>query len=277
MVECCTKKLSGNWKTCCGTTLAFVRFANGVGERRLNRASKSQKPLEQILESLLKHSPTLANLFQFGNRASNPFKTINTGAEERPYEGKQYPTYFKFKGRAVHSDLQREGHLNARTRIAFETNAVNDYFTRSIDAGRFNLWLVKENVNVAAKDLDFSSNTSLQSGIASLSIRFPVTCKVGDRLQFIGGSDGRNPNPTPSAERKTRALCCPSRCRLFSEQSSIFLRDRRGSVRQFHPVPPGMAARQRTGRLFRRPHPRFSRRLARTESASFQPLNRASV
>ncbi len=136
-------------------------------ERRRREEIESRieesKPLEQILESLLKHSPTLANLFQFGNRASNPFKTINTGAEERPYEGKQYPTYFKFKGRAVHSDLRREGHLNARTRIAFETNAVNDYFTRSIDAGRFNLWLVKENVNVAAKDLDFSSNTSLQT------------------------------------------------------------------------------------------------------------------
>jgi hypothetical protein len=44
-------------------------------ERRRREEIESRiedsKPLEQILESLLKHSPTLANLFQFGNRASN--------------------------------------------------------------------------------------------------------------------------------------------------------------------------------------------------------------
>lgn len=158
-------------------------------ERRRREEIESRiedsKPLEQILESLLKHSPTLANLFQFGNRASNPFKTTKTGAEEKPYEGKQYPTYFKFKGRDAGSELEREGHLNARSRIAFETDAANDYFTRSIDAGSFSLWLVTEDGNAAAKDLDFSSNTSLQNGIASLSIRFPTACKVGDRLQFI--------------------------------------------------------------------------------------------
>jgi hypothetical protein len=158
-------------------------------ERRRREEIESRiedsKPLEQILESLLKHSPTLANLFQFGNRASNPFKTINTGAEEKPYEGKQYPTYFKFKGRDAGSELQREGHLNTRSRIVFETDASNDYFTRSIDAGSFNLWLVTEHGNVAAKDLNFSSNTNLQNGIATLSIRFPATYKVGDRLQFI--------------------------------------------------------------------------------------------
>lgn len=81
--------------------------------------------------------------------------------------------------------MQREGHLNARSRIAFETDAVNDYFTRAIDAGSYSLWLVTEHGNVAAKDFDFSSNTNLQNGIASLSIRFPATCKIGDRLQFI--------------------------------------------------------------------------------------------
>ena len=158
-------------------------------ERRRREEIESRiedsKPLEQILETLLKHSPTLANLFQFGNRASNPFKTNTTGAEEKPYVGKQYPTYFKFKGRDAGNELQREGHLNARSRIAFETDAVNDYFTRSIDAGSFELWLETTDGRIAARDLIFSSNTSLQNGVANLSIRFPPNCKVGDRLQFI--------------------------------------------------------------------------------------------
>ncbi len=169
-------------------------------ERRRREEIESRiedsKPLEQILESLLKHSPTLANLFQFGNRASNPFKTTKTGTEEKPYEGQQYPTYFKFKGRDAGSTLEREGHLHARSRIAFETDAVNDYFTRAIDSGSFNLWLVTENGNVAAKDLDFASNMNLQNGIANLSIRLPATCKIGDRLQFIAKvTDATQANP----------------------------------------------------------------------------------
>lgn len=158
-------------------------------ERRRREEIESRiedsKPLEEILKKLINQSPTLANLFQFGSRASNPFKTTKTAAEEKPYEGKQYPTYFKFKGRDAGSEMQREGHLNARSRIAFETDAVNDYFTRSIDSGSFNLWLVTETGNVAAMELDFASNTSLQNGIANLSIRFPATCQIGDRLQFI--------------------------------------------------------------------------------------------
>jgi hypothetical protein len=158
-------------------------------ERRRREEIESRiedsKPLEQILETLIRHSPTLANLFQFGNRASNPFKTTTTGADEKPYQGKQYPTYFKFKGRDVGSEWQRVGHLNTRSRIAFETDAVNDYFTRSIDPGSFNLWVVTESGNVAAKDLDFANNVTLQNGIASLSIRFPTHYEIGDRLQFV--------------------------------------------------------------------------------------------
>jgi hypothetical protein len=158
-------------------------------ERRRREEIESRiedsKPLEQILESLLQHSPTLANLFQFGNRASNPFKTTTSGAKEKPYEGKQYPTYFKLKGREPGSELHREGHLNARSRVAFETDAVNDYFRRSIDPGKFTLWLVTESGRAEAKDRGFSDNMNPYNGIANLSIRFPVDCKVGDQFQFV--------------------------------------------------------------------------------------------
>ena len=35
------------------------------------------------------------------------------------------------------------------------------------------------------KDVGFASNVNLQNGIASLSIKFPETCKVGDKLHFV--------------------------------------------------------------------------------------------
>ncbi len=150
---------------------------------------EDSKPLEQILESLLKHSPTLANLFLFGKHASNPFKQAKAGAGEKPYEGKTYPTYFKFKGRDHGSELAREAHINMRCRIAFETDAVNDYFSRSIDPGTFTLYVLDGAEQRPVKDLDFASNVNLQNGIANLSIKFPESCKVGDKVKFVAVVD----------------------------------------------------------------------------------------
>lgn len=85
---------------------------------------QDSKPLEDILETLLKHSPTLSELFLFGNRATNPFKPIKVRAEEKPFEGKRFPTFFKFKGKDSGAEISRDCHSNARCRIVFETDAV---------------------------------------------------------------------------------------------------------------------------------------------------------
>ena len=41
-----------------------------------------EKPLEDILKSLLEHSPTLSTLFLQGQRAVNPFKTLQVAGQE---------------------------------------------------------------------------------------------------------------------------------------------------------------------------------------------------
>jgi len=166
--------------------------------RREEIASRIEdsKPLEQILESLLKHSPTLANLFLFGKHATNPFKQMKTGTEEKPYEGETYPTFFNFKGKDHGYELNRDAHINMRCRIAFETDAVNDYLSRSIDPGTFSLFVFAGEERREAKDLGFSSNVNLQNGIANLSIKFPETCQVGDTLKFVAViNDATRPEP----------------------------------------------------------------------------------
>ena len=76
-----------------------------------------EKPLEEILEGILKHSPSLASLFLTGVRASNPFKTVAVTEQEEKFEGKTHPTYFKFKGRDYGKELTRECHINQRCRV----------------------------------------------------------------------------------------------------------------------------------------------------------------
>jgi len=158
-------------------------------ERRRREEIESRiqdsKPLEKILETLLKQSPTLANLFLVGKHASNPFKQIKTATDDKPYLGKMYPTYFKFKGKDYGYHLNRDAHVNARCRIAFETDAVNDYLSRSIDRGTFSLFVVSGDERREAKDVGFSDNLNFQNGIASLSIKFSDSCKVGEKIEFL--------------------------------------------------------------------------------------------
>ena len=151
----------------------------------INSHIENSKPLERILENLLKQSPTLANLFLFGEHASNPFKQTAVAAGEKPYEGETYPTFFKFRGKEYGHKLTRESHINMRSRLAFETDAVNDYLSRSIDPGSFTLFVASDTERKEAKDLGFASNVNLQNGNANLSIRFPESCVVGETVRFI--------------------------------------------------------------------------------------------
>jgi hypothetical protein len=140
-----------------------------------------EKPLEEILEGILRQSPALASLFLTGIRAANPFKTINVAQKEEKFEGKTHPTYFKFKGKDYGKELARECNLEQRCRITFETDAVNDYFKRQINSGSFSLFRVSGEHRSAVSDY---VGPLLQNGIAALSMELPVNCQAGDYLEF---------------------------------------------------------------------------------------------
>jgi hypothetical protein len=142
---------------------------------------EDSKPLEDVLASLLEQSPTLSALFLQGRRLSSPFKSREVQVEEKTYEGKRYPTYFKFKGKQYGEKLRRDCHINMRCRVAFETDVVSDYFSRDVDPGEFALFLVSDDQRLPVRN--YSLN--LQNGIASLNLQLPVTCRVGDELRFV--------------------------------------------------------------------------------------------
>lgn len=138
------------------------------------------KPLEKIIETVIQKSPSLATMFLKGSRISNPFKSKGIKEDDTPFKGKRYPTYFKFakfdKGKVLHRDC----HINYRSRIAFETDADNDYFSRDTDQGEFTLTMNKDGKKVLVE----SRTLILHNGIASLSVRLPEDCKVGDVIQY---------------------------------------------------------------------------------------------
>lgn len=155
-------------------------------ERRRREETEARladsKPLEDVLELILKHSPSLANLFLLGKRASNPFKTKLVQASEKPYTGHRFPSFFKFKDKDYGHILERETHKNMRCRITFETDAENHFFSRSLEPGKFSLFSVTGEVRTPVSNF---VGPNLANGIATLSVRLPEEATIGSKIQFV--------------------------------------------------------------------------------------------
>jgi len=133
------------------------------------------KPLVEILEKVIKNSPTLSSLFIKGVEIKNPFNLDNTGIKDK-FKGRKFPTYFKLK---KEFPLERPKHcpLNQRFRIQFETDAENNYFSRDSDPGDFILYYSDGTV---IEDHNFN----LWNGTATLTVKLPNKVRPGDIVEY---------------------------------------------------------------------------------------------
>ena len=162
-------------------TLREQRRQNEITDRL-----EDSKPLEDVLSSILKSSPSLASLFLKGHRLSNPFKRRGgnsdgkTGSEagEKPYNGQPHPSFFKFHKKKQGEMLEREAEVGRRCRIKFDTDVVNDYFERSSMPGRYCVQLVGDNENAISLD----GNLVLFNGFGNWSIELPDEVTVDNTL-----------------------------------------------------------------------------------------------
>jgi len=143
---------------------------------------KDSKPLADVIENILKKSPTLSKLFMDGVRITNPFK-LKSVNDLKVYEGKEFPTFFKLKNNFSKSN-PKHCSINRKFRVQYQTDARNDYFDRDKDPGRFILLL-----NGVEMD-DYSLN--LWNGIASLTVQLPKEAMVADLLHFKSRVDDIN-------------------------------------------------------------------------------------
>jgi hypothetical protein len=174
-----------------------------LGERRKNEEIASRleesKPLEDVLKTILKSSPSLASLFLMGRRLAEPHRRGKGGGGngDEVFVGREHPSYFRFKKRPSSdipsSDiLRRECEIGRRCRIDFETDVVNDYFIRNTNRGRFIIEVLEDD----SKQEKINSNFTLHNGSAHVSIAIPEEMNVGDDItvQFTV-TDDVIPNP----------------------------------------------------------------------------------
>ena len=148
------------------------------GQRRqeaLNNILDDAKPLADVLEQIIKKSPSLSKLFLKGNRMTNPFKLTGAKENEDEFVGNVSPNYFKLD-KIFNENNPKQCELNRKFRIKFETDVENNYFTRDHNRGEFALKIEDTLIK------DYSIN--LWKGLATLNVVIPEGSSVGDMMHF---------------------------------------------------------------------------------------------
>ena len=145
------------------------RRASEIAERL-----EEAKPLEDVLEEVLRNSPSLDRLFLQGQRLNRPHRP----GSKQEFVGKTHPTFFRFK-KTPHADqIRRSAEKGRKCRIKFETDVVNDYFTRATIPGSYDV----EVLDGPMEGLDVSHNLVLHDGVANWSIAIPDDIEIGTHL-----------------------------------------------------------------------------------------------
>jgi len=136
---------------------------------------QDSKPLADVLESIIKKSPSLSSLFTRGIRIKNPFNL--TGVTEKgEFKSKRFPTYFELAKKYPKEKPKPCPINNRRFRIQYETDAENDYFNRDNEPGELT---VKINGGLIE-----TYSLNLWNGLATLNIGIPNSAKIGDAFCF---------------------------------------------------------------------------------------------
>ena len=136
---------------------------------------QDSKPLRDVLENIIRKSPSFASYLANGLQITNPFKVKSVSVQEK-FKGSQFPSQFKL-AKEFPADKPKICPINNKKfRVQYETDAENDYFNRDKEPGEFVL-----KFNGSSILDDYSLN--LWNGLATLEVCVPKSA-VGEKLHF---------------------------------------------------------------------------------------------
>lgn len=140
---------------------------------------KDDKPLSQVLESLIDKSPNLRQLLRLGTRIQTPLRVVPNDIDtSKPPKLEAYPSYFTLRGAKEGKPLQKSCPINQRSRFTFDTDVRDDYFVRD----------ERERGNFTCQSADGSpisfTGPNLRGGVATITVSLPEDARVGDVLQL---------------------------------------------------------------------------------------------
>lgn len=154
-------------------------------EQQTAERLKEDRPLAEVLQSILRQNPLLSKLFAHGLRLASPFPLQGAGAggQSAEFRGLQFPTFFRFKGKHDGEMLTRDARLGSRIRVAFETDAEDDYFDRDESPGAWRVQVMVDGELVDALDW---TRVGPRSGIIQLWLsELPESAQVGSVVEYV--------------------------------------------------------------------------------------------
>lgn len=139
---------------------------NARRQARIASRIKGDEPLK-VVQALVRADATLAALFGKGMLIRIPGKDVPI---PEPFTGKAYPTFFRLRQAPV-GGLTKQCPKNRTCRLEFETDASNDYFSRTLNPG-----------HLEHTGTPVLLSTHLWNGRATLRFSPPPDASVGDVL-----------------------------------------------------------------------------------------------
>ena len=158
----------------------FLKNHEGLKELNTQRRAEQvaektgdERALTETLRKVINQSRPLQALLGSGDRLPNPF---NNNEEKPKISLNKFPSFFDLEGNFEKNNPKQLPCNREKALIKFKTDAENDYFERSNDAGTFELLVNGE------KYPDFSIN--LWNGKATLQIKLSEAWQEGDLLEI---------------------------------------------------------------------------------------------
>lgn len=160
------------------TSPELRELENQQRQRIIAKRVADPAPVRDVLERLVRDTPALAQFFKRGVRMpGNPFPTEGTGDGAGSFIGKPHPTFVRFESHRT--EIERTAALGSQARFFFETDAVNDYFTRADYRGIFEVLLHSPDGTHYGVT---GSRGSLHDGVFTYSLVLPDEARAGDVL-----------------------------------------------------------------------------------------------
>lgn len=132
-----------------GENVALREFNYRRRGEKVKEKAKDDKTLEDVLKNVMRKSPALSALFLSGERLTDLTATAPVTSRE-DFVGEQFLTYFHFRNRKPGDVFSRNCEKGREVRIAFDTDAENNYFGRAKEKGKYSVFAVdQDGQNVA--------------------------------------------------------------------------------------------------------------------------------
>jgi hypothetical protein len=146
---------------------------------KIKEKVKDDKTLEDVLKSVMQKSPTLSALFLTGDRLADLAATAPVGSQSE-FEGQEFPSYFRFQNMNYGETKKRNCEKGRELRLAFDTDAENNYFGRAKEKGRYGV--VQVNAD-GSESMIQNHSMGLYNGTANLKLELPEP-KVGEVVKL---------------------------------------------------------------------------------------------